>query len=45
MSARVSALWRYPVKGLSPEPLDSVELTQGDFFPGDREDGDILIAT
>ena len=36
MSARVSALWRYPVKGLSPEPLDSVELTAGDFFPGDR---------
>jgi hypothetical protein len=36
VSARVAALWRYPVKGLSPEPLDSVELTQGDFFPGDR---------
>ena len=36
MSARVSALWRYPVKGLSPEPLDAVELTRGDFFPGDR---------
>ncbi|MBL8588860.1 MAG: MOSC domain-containing protein [Methylobacteriaceae bacterium] len=36
VSARVAALWRYPVKGLSAEPLDAVELTAGDFFPGDR---------
>lgn len=36
MSARVSALWRYPVKGLSPEPLDAVTLTAGEYFPGDR---------
>lgn len=33
---RVSSLYRYPVKGLSAEPIDWVELTQGDFFPYDR---------
>lgn len=36
MSARVAALWRYPVKGLSPEPLDAVTLTTDAYFPGDR---------
>lgn len=35
MSA-VTALYRYPVKGLSPEPLDSVILSAGDGFPLDR---------
>jgi len=35
MSA-VTALYRYPVKGLSPEPLDSVTLDAGDGFPMDR---------
>ncbi|WP_298965287.1 MOSC domain-containing protein [uncultured Methylobacterium sp.] len=33
---RIAALHRYPVKGLSPEPLDSAELTAGRYFPGDR---------
>jgi uncharacterized protein YcbX len=33
---RVAALYRYPVKGLSPEPLDRVMLKAGEFFPGDR---------
>jgi uncharacterized protein YcbX len=33
---RVSALYRYPVKGLSPERLGRVALTAGGHFPGDR---------
>ena len=33
---RVASLHRYPVKGLSPEPLSSVELEKGRFFPCDR---------
>ncbi|RVU18774.1 MOSC domain-containing protein [Methylobacterium oryzihabitans] len=33
---RIAALHRYPVKGLSPEKLDSAALTAGDYFPGDR---------
>jgi uncharacterized protein YcbX len=32
----VASLHRYPVKGLSPEPLSKVELVAGRFFPGDR---------
>ncbi|GAB5374942.1 MAG: MOSC domain-containing protein [Acuticoccus sp.] len=32
----VEALYRFPVKGLSPEPLDSVTLTAGRGFPADR---------
>lgn len=32
----VASLHRYPVKGLSPEPLSKAELTPGAFFPGDR---------
>lgn len=32
----VASLYRYPVKGLSPEPLLKAELTPGAFFPGDR---------
>ena len=40
---RVEGLTRYPVKGLSPEPLEQVTLTAGDYFPCDRifavEDG------
>jgi uncharacterized protein YcbX len=36
MDIRVAALHRYPVKGLSPEPLPSVELDEGAYFPGDR---------
>jgi len=33
---RISALYRYPVKGLSPERLAEAELTAGRYFPGDR---------
>jgi uncharacterized protein YcbX len=36
MTFRVAALYRYPVKGLSPERLASAELTSGAYFPGDR---------
>ncbi len=32
----VASLHRYPVKGLSPEALDKVELAAGSFVPGDR---------
>ena len=34
--ATVSALYRYPVKGFTPERLDRVRLTAGRHFPGDR---------
>ncbi len=33
---RVAGLYRYPVKGLSPEPLESVMLRPGEHVPGDR---------
>ncbi|HRJ68957.1 MAG TPA: MOSC domain-containing protein [Beijerinckiaceae bacterium] len=36
MTASVAFLTRYPVKGLSPEPLQSAVLTAGAHFPGDR---------
>src|ERR687883_1069339 len=36
MPLRIAALHRYPVKGLSPEPLSRAELRKGDYFPGDR---------
>ncbi|KMO12229.1 MOSC domain-containing protein [Methylobacterium platani] len=32
----VAALHRYPVKGLSPEPLATAALAAGGYFPGDR---------
>jgi uncharacterized protein YcbX len=32
----LDALYRYPVKGLSPEPMARATLTTGDYFPGDR---------
>lgn len=32
----LDSLYRYPVKGLSPEPLMSVELIESAYFPGDR---------
>ena len=39
----VQSLWRHPVKGFTPEPLDGVVLTAGACFPCDRlyavEDG------
>lgn len=35
-TARVDALYRYPVKGLSPERLEHAALEAGAYFPGDR---------
>jgi uncharacterized protein len=43
MTGSIQSLWRYPVKGFTPEPVDSATLTVGGFFPCDRiwavEDG------
>lgn len=36
MNGRVTALYRYPVKGFSPEPLDAVDLVEGETLPFDR---------
>src|SRR5579863_2656668 len=36
MSAQIASLYRYPVKGLSPEPLPQVALDIGQTFPADR---------
>jgi uncharacterized protein YcbX len=36
MSAQITGLFRYPVKGLSPEPLPEVSLDIGRTFPADR---------
>jgi uncharacterized protein YcbX len=36
MSAQITGLYRYPVKGLSPEPLPHVVLEAGKTFPADR---------
>jgi len=35
--ARVTSIYRYPVKGLSPEPLGRVEVEPGEPLPHDRE--------
>jgi hypothetical protein len=35
-SAQIASLYRYPVKGLSPEPLSRVALRAGETFPADR---------
>ena len=35
-SAQIASLYRYPVKGLSPEPLPRVTLGVGQTFPADR---------
>jgi uncharacterized protein YcbX len=35
-SAHIASLYRYPVKGLSPEPLPRVALTPGQTLPADR---------
>src|ERR1700744_182150 len=34
--AHITGLYRYPVKGLSPEPLSWVALGVGQTFPSDR---------
>ena len=34
--ASVAALYRHPVKGFTPEPLERATLTAGQAFPGDR---------
>jgi uncharacterized protein YcbX len=34
--ASLASIYRYPVKGLSPERLGQAELTSGQYFPGDR---------
>lgn len=36
MRGTVASIFRHPVKGLTPEPMDSVELTAGAYFPNDR---------
>ncbi|WP_445500970.1 MOSC domain-containing protein [Microvirga sp. G4-2] len=36
MTIRIASLQRYPVKGLSPETLESATLSKGGYFPGDR---------
>ena len=36
MTATVSALWRYPIKAVGREAVDSVDLIAGETFPGDR---------
>ena len=35
-SAEITGLYRYPVKGLTPEPLDRVALAAGEMLPADR---------
>jgi hypothetical protein len=43
VKGRIAALYRYPLKGFTPEPLKQVSLAAGAGFPGDRlfavEDG------
>jgi hypothetical protein len=34
--AACRSLSRYPVKGLSAEPLEAIDLEAGAYFPGDR---------
>ncbi|HRD47593.1 MAG TPA: MOSC domain-containing protein [Caulobacter sp.] len=36
MAARITALYRHPVKGFTPERLASADLAVGEGFPGDR---------
>jgi uncharacterized protein len=36
IKATVHSLYRYPVKGMSPERIDSARLEAGSHFPGDR---------
>jgi len=34
--AQLESIYRYPLKGLSPERLERAQLTAGAYFPGDR---------
>jgi uncharacterized protein YcbX len=34
-TAEITGLYRYPVKGLTPEPLQRVALRVGETLPGD----------
>jgi uncharacterized protein YcbX len=34
--ATIQSIYRYPVKGLSPESLGGIHLKAGEYFPGDR---------
>jgi uncharacterized protein len=34
--AKIQSIYRYPIKGLTPEPLPRVTLTPGQTIPGDR---------
>src|SRR6266851_842861 len=45
MTITISAIYRYPVKGLSPEPLHSVALAPGECLPQDRRFAIALPAT
>ena len=36
MNAEIKHIYRYPVKGLSPQAMDAVDLAAGDYLPGDR---------
>jgi uncharacterized protein YcbX len=45
MTVSISAIYRYPVKGLSPEPLRSVALAPGRCLPQDRRFAIALPAT
>ncbi|WP_395651229.1 MOSC domain-containing protein [Brevundimonas sp.] len=36
IAAHVAALYRHPIKGFTPEPLEAVVLEAGGWFPGDR---------
>jgi len=35
-AATISGLWRHPVKGFTPEPVDAAVLEEDGFFPFDR---------
>lgn len=37
MRGTIASIYRHPVKGLTPEPMDAVQLTAGAYFPGDRD--------
>src|SRR5690606_16155664 len=37
MRGSIASIFRHPVKGLTPEPLDAVELRAGEYFPNDRQ--------